>query len=153
MMNMDRHPPQEPVFFQPDGTGLSNLHVLEDARFAFIRTNDGTVYQIDKITRICEECDIAEFTLSSTGKNFPVLTSTDKIPLKGSDIFVIGNPKGFESTVSKGIVSAIREDENKIIQISAPISPGSSGSPIMDMNGNVFAMATYQLKEGQNLNF
>jgi serine protease Do len=140
-------------FINQDGTGLTNLHVLEDARFAFVRDNSGQIYQIDKITRICEECDMAEFILSATGKNFPALISTDKIPLKGSDIFVIGNPKGFESTVSKGIVSAIREDENKIIQISAPISPGSSGSPIMDMNGNVFAIATYQHKEGQNLNF
>jgi serine protease Do len=78
---------------------------------------------------------------------------THSVPLKGSDIFVIGNPEGLESTVSKGIVSAIREEANKVIQISAPISPGSSGSPIMDMEGSVFAIATYQHTEGQNLNF
>lgn len=140
-------------FINSDGTGLTNLHVLKESKYAFARDTKGNIYQIDKITRICKECDIAEFTVSSKNKIFPILTLTNNIPLKGSDIFVIGNPEGFESTVSKGIVSAIREEENKVIQISAPISPGSSGSPIMDMNGNVFAIATYQYKEGQNLNF
>jgi len=140
-------------FIKSDGTALTNVHVLKETKYAFIRDVDGNIFQIDKITRICKECDIAEFTVIGKGKTFPTLTITNTIPLKGSDIFVIGNPEGLESTVSKGIISAIREEENKVIQISAPISPGSSGSPIMDMSGNVFAIATYQHKVGQNLNF
>jgi serine protease Do len=140
-------------FIKPDGTGLTNVHVLEDAKYAFVQDIKGNIFQINKITRICEECDIAEFTVLANGKTFPIITQSDKIPLKGSDIFVIGNPEGYESTVSKGIVSAIREENEKVVQISAPISPGSSGSPIMDMNGNVFAIATYQHRDGQNLNF
>lgn len=140
-------------FIKPDGTGLTNLHVLKESKFAFIRDVKGNIFQIDKITRICKECDIAEFKVVAKGNVFPALSITNNVPLKGSDIFVIGNPEGLESTVSKGIISAIRDEENKVIQISAPISPGSSGSPIMDMSGNVFAIATYQHKEGQNLNF
>lgn len=140
-------------FIQSDGTGLTNLHVLENAKYAFVRDINGNVFQLDKITRICKECDLAEFTLIGKGQSFPTLNITNTVPLKGSDIFVIGNPEGFENTVSKGIISAIRDEKNKLIQISAPISPGSSGSPIMDMEGNVFAIATYQHKEGQNLNF
>ena len=140
-------------FIKSDGTVLTNLHVLKDSKYGFIRDVAGNIFQIEKITRVCRECDIAEFKVVSKGKIFPTLTITNNIPLKGSDIFVIGNPEGLESTVSKGIISAIRDEENKIIQISAPISPGSSGSPIMDMSGNVFAIATYQYKEGQNLNF
>lgn len=140
-------------FIKSDGTGLTNVHVLKEAKYAFIRDVMGNIFQIDKITRLCKECDIAEFTVIGKGKTFPTLTITNTVPLKGSDIFVIGNPEGLENTVSKGIISAIREEENKVIQISAPISPGSSGSPIMDISGNVFAIATYQHKEGQNLNF
>lgn len=140
-------------FIKSDGTGFTSLHVLKEAKYAFARDYKGEVYQINKITRICKDCDIAEFIISATNKTFPTLTLTNNVPLKGSDIFVIGNPEGLESTVSKGIISAIREGENKVIQISAPISPGSSGSPIMDMSGNVFAISTYQHKEGQNLNF
>lgn len=138
---------------KPDGTGLTNVHVLKDSKYAFIRDIKGNIFQINKITRICNECDIAEFTIISNENTFHTLNITNNVPLKGSDIFVIGNPEGLENTVSKGIISAIREEENKIIQITAPISPGSSGSPIMDMNGNVFAIATYQHKVGQNLNF
>lgn len=140
-------------FIKSDGTGLTNVHVLKESKYAFVRDVKGNIFQIQKITRLCEECDIAEFTVASNGKKFPSLSITNNVPLKGSDIFVIGNPEGFESTVSKGIISAIRDEKNKVIQISAPISPGSSGSPIMDMSGNVFAIATYQHKEGQNLNF
>ena len=140
-------------FIKADGTGLTNLHVLKEARYSFIRDIKGNIYQIEKINRICKDCDIAEFSISAQNKIFPTLNLTTNIPLKGSDIFVIGNPEGLESSVSKGIISAIRDEKNKVIQISAPISPGSSGSPIMDMNGNVFAIATYQHREGQNLNF
>src|SRR5688572_19643263 len=51
-------------FISPKGVGLTNLHVLEEAKFAFIRDIQGNIYQILKITRICKECDIAEFTIN-----------------------------------------------------------------------------------------
>jgi serine protease Do len=140
-------------FIKSDGTALTNVHVLEDAKFAFIKDFNGDTYPIENVTRICEDCDIAEFKILQNSKTFSYLNITETTPLKASDIFVIGNPNGLESTVTKGIISAIRQEENKVIQISAPISPGSSGSPIMDMKGNVFAIATYQYEKGQNLNF
>jgi len=60
-----------------------------------------------------------------------------------------------EKTVSDGIISAIREvpGYGKLIQITAPISPGSSGSPVLNMKGEVIGIATFQMIEGQNLNF
>jgi serine protease Do len=141
-------------FISQNGVALTNFHVLKDAKFAFIRDYKGNIFQIENISRISEECDLAEFNVVSNGINFPTLTLTNEIPPKGSEIFVIGNPEGLESTVSTGIISSIRDQENnKVIQISAPISPGSSGSPIMDMKGNVIGVATYQYKKGQNLNF
>lgn len=68
---------------------------------------------------------------------------------------MIGNPFGLEGTVADGIVSAVRDvsDFGRIIQITAPISPGSSGSPVVNMKGEVVGVATFQLMEGQNLNF
>jgi hypothetical protein len=65
---------------------------------------------------------------------------------------VIGNPEGLEGTVTEGIISAFREGGD-IIQITAAISPGSSGSPVLDDDGNVIGVATATYKEGQNLNF
>jgi serine protease Do len=68
----------------------------------------------------------------------------------------IGNPLSLESTVSNGIVSAIRtvEDEGgKFVQITAPISPGSSGGPLFNMAGEVVGITTSHLIGGENLNF
>ena len=141
-------------FIDQNGVGLTNFHVLREAKFAFIRDYEGNIFQIENISKISEECDLAEFTVVSNRTNFQPLTLTNEIPPKGSEIFVIGNPEGLESTVSTGIISSIRDHEtSKVIQISAPISPGSSGSPIMDMKGRVIGVATYQYKKGQNLNF
>jgi serine protease Do len=65
---------------------------------------------------------------------------------------VIGNPEGFEGTVSDGIISAFRENRS-MIQITAPVSHGSSGSPVLDESGQVLGIATIVFREGQNLNF
>jgi hypothetical protein len=66
---------------------------------------------------------------------------------------VIGNPKGLELTAADGIVSAIRGRQKKMIQISAPISPGSSGSPLLNLKGQVIGVNTLMVTEGQMLNF
>lgn len=96
------------------GKALTNVHVIEDAKFAFIRDYTGKIYQIKKINRVCEECDIAEIIIDNKGQANSYLTTTKSIPPKASDIFVIGNPEGFESTVSTGIISSVREQENKV---------------------------------------
>jgi len=72
--------------------------------------------------------------------------------VKGQRVLVIGNPEGLEGTVSDGIISAFRAGRT-MIQITAPVSPGSSGSPVLDESGDVIGIATQVLKEGQNLNF
>jgi hypothetical protein len=77
-------------------------------------------------------------------------TSTDKV--EGEKVIVIGNPTGLTGSVSDGIISAFREGRS-LIQVTAPISPGSSGSPAMDEDGQVIGVATTSLVEGQNLNF
>ena len=76
-------------------------------------------------------------------------------PEVGEKVFIIGTPFGLEKTVTDGIVSAIREipDLGKIVQLTAPISPGSSGSPVLDMKGEVIGVATFFIVAGQNLNF
>jgi tetratricopeptide (TPR) repeat protein len=68
---------------------------------------------------------------------------------------VIGNPFGLEGSVTNGIVSAVRDIPTfgRIIQITAPISPGSSGSPVVNMQGQVIGVATLQITGGQSVNF
>jgi serine protease Do len=136
------------------GLGFTNVHLFENVSIAYIRDINGNLKRINKINRICEPCDIAEFSVDlNPNESTNFLELTNEIPPKASEIFVIGNPQGFENTVSTGIISSIRDDGNKIIQITAPISPGSSGSPIMDLKGNVIGISTYNYEDGQNLNF
>jgi len=76
-------------------------------------------------------------------------------PQEGESVFVIGNPLGLEGSVTNGIVSAVRDIPTfgRIIQITAPISPGSSGSPVVNMQGQVIGIATLQITGGQSVNF
>jgi hypothetical protein len=69
-------------------------------------------------------------------------------------VVVIGAPEGLSNTVSTGIVSAIRRIQGRtLVQISAPISHGSSGGPVLNMRGEVIGVSVSVLSEGQNLNF
>ena len=80
---------------------------------------------------------------------------TGKLPEVGEKIYAIGHPMGLEKTVSEGIVSAIRKlpKLGDIIQITAPISPGSSGGPVFNSSGRVIGVARATFRTGQNLNF
>jgi len=70
----------------------------------------------------------------------------------GKTVYVAGNPRGLEGTFSNGIISGIRKDE-RVIQFTAPISPGSSGGPLINDSGEVIGVATAAVKDSQNLNF
>ena len=96
------------------------------------------------------------FDIINDGKElFPFLKISENIPKIGEGVFVIGNPIGLDFTISNGIISSIRQQSElgQVIQTSAPISAGSSGSPLMDMTGLVIGVITYTFATGQNLNF
>jgi ankyrin repeat protein len=82
----------------------------------------------------------------------PLVLSARGWPAVGDDIYVAGNPEGLEGTFSRGIVSGLRRREG-LIQFDAPISPGSSGGPVLDGHGQVVGVAVASVKQGQNLNF
>ncbi|WP_374349653.1 trypsin-like peptidase domain-containing protein [Chitinimonas sp.] len=72
----------------------------------------------------------------------------------GDRVVALGTPQGLELTLSEGVVSALRRHEDgKVIQTSAPISPGSSGGGLFDRYGQLVGITTFQLRAGQNLNF
>jgi tetratricopeptide (TPR) repeat protein len=82
------------------------------------------------------------------------LTLAKKAPAPGEAVFAITNPEGLERTISQGIISSLRDIGGKqLMQISAPISPGSSGGPIFNTAGEVIGVAVGTLETGQNLNF
>jgi len=83
------------------------------------------------------------------------LQTKSEMPSIAEPIVVVGSPMGLEQTVSEGIVSGIREMPGfgKFFQISAPISQGSSGGPVVDYQGRVVGIVTFMMVLGQNLNF
>ncbi len=72
----------------------------------------------------------------------------------GQKVFAVGAPQGLELTISEGIVSSLRETAlGNLIQTTAPISPGSSGGGLFNVNAQLIGITTFQHKTGQNLNF
>jgi len=142
-------------FIDNKGRLITNHHVIESAYSATIKTSSGKEYPVQGIVAKNTEADIVKLVVNLPDANITFLNLSVNVPSEGEDIFVIGNPLGLESTVSTGIVSAVRDIPafGKILQITAPISPGSSGSPVINRKGEVIGIATLIVTKGQNLNF
>jgi|GEM_PF-85322 len=142
-------------FINKQGDIITNYHVIEGASSAEIKTAEGDIYHIDSILSQNIESDLVKLSIESHKNNIAPLSLCKDIPEVGEQIAVIGCPLGLEKTVSTGIVSAVREIPHfgEIIQIDAAISPGSSGSPVVNMKAKAIGVATFQILEGQNLNF
>lgn len=140
-------------FVNESGDIATNHHVLEGCTTAIIKTTKGQKGQIIGVIKDDPKLDllVAKTTLTNTA---PLPFGDSDTVTVGEDIVAIGNPAGLEGTVSQGIISGIRKAEGvKFIQITAPISPGSSGGPVFNLSGNVIGIATAYFSGGQNLNF
>ena len=140
-------------FINTKGDIVTNKHVVEGSARAIIKTSSGLVGDIINVIKSNSELDIVVLS-TSIKKSFPLpIGNSDNIH-PGEDIIAIGNHVGLEGTLSKGIVSGVRETDGiKMIQITAPISPGSSGGPIVSSYGEAIGIATASINVGQNLNF
>lgn len=143
-------------FFVRPGRVVTNLHVVEGAARAEIRTFDGKgkTYPVDGVSAVDEEGDLAVLSVPVPAERTRVLELAAATPEEGESIFVIGNPLRLEGSVADGIVSAVREVPSlgRIIQITAPISHGNSGSPVFNMRGQVIGVVTIKVTNGQNIN-
>ncbi len=144
-------------FFIRPGEVVTNLHVVAGGHRVEVRTFDGKgkTYAVAGLLDVDAEGDLALLSIDIAPERSRTLDlATDGVPEEGEKIFVIGNPLRLEGTVSDGIVSAVREVPNlgKIIQITAPISQGNSGSPVFNMKGQVVGVVTIKVTNGQNIN-
>lgn len=138
-----------------DGAIMTNYHVIATGNVGVVKFSDGTILPVDGVLATDKFRDLA--ILKIHGKTFPTLTlgNSDQIQV-GEEIVAIGNPLGLELTVSNGILSGIRSDEKedgKLLQITAPISRGSSGGPLFNMFGEVVGINAMFLEGGESLNF
>jgi tetratricopeptide (TPR) repeat protein len=143
-------------FFLNAGQVVTNLHVVRGAARAEIKTLDGKgkVYPVRGSLAVDEEGDLALLSIDMPIERGRSTELADTLPDEGENIFVIGNPLKLEGSVSNGIVSAVREVPNsyRIIQITAPISHGNSGSPVFNSRGQVLGVVTVKVTNGQNIN-
>ena len=132
---------------------LTNNHVISRVDKAKVLWSDGTEDFADVILNGSDNSILSDIALLEVvgieGIPLPVASS---LPNIGSDVIAIGAPSGLQFSVSRGIVSAIRED-GKIIQTDAAVNPGNSGGPLLDKYGCVVGMNTFKKRQTEGLNF
>ena len=133
---------------------VTNHHVINGANGGYVKfINEDTIYEIEGVLALNELTDLAVLQIQPSGK-IDFIKSVTQPPQIGESVFALGNPLGLEGTFSDGIVSAIRNyPETTLFQITAPISPGNSGGPVVNKNSELVGVATSYMAEGQNLNF
>jgi S1-C subfamily serine protease len=143
----------------PDGYILTNSHVAASARevrvmFIDGQKRDATLIGHDPST------DLAVLRVNATG--LPYATMIDSAGLRvGQLVIAMGNPLGFQSTVSTGVISslgrALRSQDGRlienIIQHTAPLNPGNSGGPLLDSRGQVIGINTAIIAQAQGIGF
>ncbi len=141
-------------FFVRDGEVASNLHVVEGAARGYAKIIDQkTKYDIEGITAVDPERDLVVLKISDARAGAVALGNSESVQV-GETVYAVGNPQGLEGTFSQGIISSIREvGTDKLLQITAPISPGSSGGPVLNTKGEVIGVSVATFRGGQNLNF
>jgi len=133
-------------FFIASDRIITNRHVIERASRVEVHLLNGKKYPVRGVLAVDGEGDLALLQVDVPAGSAVPLPIVRSVPAEGESIVVVGNPYGLEGSVSNGIVSAVRDISGygRIIQITAPISPGSSGSPVVNMGGQVIGVATLQ---------
>ncbi len=142
-------------FFIRPGQVVTNLHVIQGASRTDVKTLDGKgrVYEVAGLLAVDEGGDLALMRVNMPPGRPRSSELAMTLPEEGETVFVIGNPLKLEGSVTNGIVSAVREvpGVGKIIQTTAPISHGNSGSPIFNLTGQVVGVVTVKVTNGQNI--
>jgi hypothetical protein len=138
------------------GRFVTNCHVLERGRNFVVSRREDKVIERVVLVNFEKGKDLCELDLAQLKPGFdrPVeIAAPDSVHI-GETVFAIGSPRGMELTISNGIVSGFREMKGvRLVQTTAPFSPGSSGGGLFDDQGRLIGITTFIAKDSQNLNF
>ena len=145
------------VIITPDGFILTNNHVVHDAQTVEVKRDSGEIH-VGQIVGTDPATDLALVRILANDLPFAELGDSEKLKV-GQLVIAIGNPYGFQSTVSTGVVSALertmQSQEGKlienVIQTSVPLNPGNSGGPLVDSRGKVIGINTAIIAIAQGL--
>jgi hypothetical protein len=147
-------------FFVRERVIATNFHVIEGASKGYAKIiGQKTKFKIEGYVGLNQRRDLVLLRVSAPNKGFvpltkPLLLGNSDVVEIGEQVYAVGNPQGLEGTFSQGLISSIRNvDSNKLLQITAPISSGSSGGPVLNSKGEVVGVSVATIIEGQNLNF
>ncbi|MBO4280913.1 MAG: trypsin-like peptidase domain-containing protein [Lachnospiraceae bacterium] len=140
-------------FIDETGTVLTNFHVMEGAYSAEIVMYDSKSYRVTDIVGYDKDIDLC--VIKTAAKETKAVTFFEGEVKTGETVYTIGSSIGLTGTFSNGIVSTAsrKNDGVEYIQITAPISKGNSGGPLVNEFGEVLGVNTFQMVDGQNLNF
>lgn len=140
-------------FVSSDGVLATNYHVLDGWVSLTATTRSGSALGFEGVITYNEEQDLALLKFAVDGYSF-IEVESEELTLSGSEILILGYPRGLKQTVTRGVVSSKFEGDGlKVIQFDAAISAGSSGSPVLNAEGKAIGVATASLKEANDLNF
>ena len=133
------------------GAVITNCHVA--MRGESLEVKIGGASYSASVDVADEERDLCRLSVSGLSAPSVSIGSIETVRV-GQRVYAIGAPQGLDLTISDGIVSALREMQGgRMIQTSAPVSPGSSGGGLFDTSGKLVGIVTFQTRTGQNLNF
>jgi S1-C subfamily serine protease len=136
------------------GLIATNYHVIRGAHKVQVVLGDKTKLPVAGLAASEKKADLAILKVTGQIPAQPLELAETGLPRIGTKVYAIGNPLGLSNTLSDGLVSGHRELGGfQLIQSTAPISPGSSGGPLLDPAGKVVGVNTLQFNGGQNLNF
>ena len=141
-------------FFVAPDVVATNFHVIEHAISGYARiVGQSAQYEIIGLVAADASRDLVLLKLKGV-RGTPLSLGDSSTLAVGDEIFAVGNPQGLEGTFSQGIVSSIRQrGDQSLIQITAAISPGSSGGPVLNGRGDVVGVAVGGVMGGEALNF
>lgn len=150
-----RHLSQGSGFFVAANLIITNLHVVGSASRVEIETFDGQSYAVGGVVAFDAQRDLALLQPSTRASGVTTLVVEDSTPRAGEEIFVVSNPQGYAWQVSRGMTLALRnfQDIGELVRITASISHGSSGGPVVNLQGRVVGIATMNLTAAEELHF
>ena len=135
-----------------DCLAVTAWHVVHDARRVEARFSDNHSVKVIGLVDKNEQLDLALIKLEASGR--PRLKLGSATPRIGARVYVVGAPSGFDLSISEGLISQIRTVDNvRYYQVSCPISPGDSGGPVFNDQGEAIGVVSWRKADAENLGF